>query len=346
MTDELESVSQSVVVYEHQRRFPIKGFSCFLFPGDPPAWADEAGRPLASGSLSDIRPGCGWAWCSAWKPCIPAGSRIDTSGWSYACSFSTKQGTQWSTHANKARVRRRCWKRLRHRQSCEGTADHKISGDNCTRRDLKAKVHVDTVCLRGCTSSPSPPTKPPRQTQHVQQPPSASDTDAAAGSNKSIGDAYGCRSFVSADTVESDFKEAVLTLQARAAECAKLKMWSQAVTLLSQAISADSSRAELYAARSQALCVCGEYAKALTDANYCIVIEVASAVGYICKGQALMQMRQFDRAAQSFRQAAQFDPVNEKIQPLLALCERSVQLKARPAKSPSSLPSTTETGSV
>lgn len=66
-----------------------------------------------------------------------------------------------------------------------------------------------------------------------------------------------------------------------------------------------------YASRSRALCVKGEYALALTDANVCIAIDVGgTGIGYCCKGQALLHMRQFNTAEKAFKRALACDDSN------------------------------------
>ena len=111
------------------------------------------------------------------------------------------------------------------------------------------------------------------------------------------------RSVVLPDRVVDDIVDAVKQLQRDAADRAAEGKWDEAIACLTKAIEADCTKADLYAARSRALCVKGEYARALTDANVCIAIEGSnkSCIGHCCKGQALLHMLQFQSAEYAYK---------------------------------------------
>jgi len=118
-------------------------------------------------------------------------------------------------------------------------------------------------------------------------------------------------SVVSPRMIVDDFADAVMQLRAEASKRASEGKWSESIEFLDRAIAAQGDRPDLYASRSRALCIVGQYARALTDANLCIATgSIDSKEGHKCKGEALLGMRQYDRAVKAFRYALQCDPAD------------------------------------
>lgn len=86
--------------------------------------------------------------------------------------------------------------------------------------------------------------------------------------------------------------------------------YPEAVALLNRWIacystdpSAVAELPRIYSLRSEAHIGAGQLAKALTDANCCIVLQPESSAGHRCKGQVLLRMRQFGQATAALKKA-------------------------------------------
>ena len=131
-------------------------------------------------------------------------------------------------------------------------------------------------------------------------------------------------------TVVDDFSDAVSQLRERAAKKAAEGKWIESIEFLDQAIAADSGTADLYALRSRARSVVGQYARALTDANLCIALGSAgTGLGYVCKGRALLHMRQYKRAVKEFQTALELDPDDEQAKESLAQAKEGVEAEGK-----------------
>ena len=301
MTPEIDKASEIVRIFEHQRKVPIAGFGPIMLPGDPPSWTDETGRKIDSKALNSIRAGEGWQWTSNWESLSDTtSSPLDSEGWSYARSFSTPSD-RWHGNRTNARVRRRCWIRKRRRTDSAAEANRLLRAGRNEADRQREELHRRHSTLRkdmiGDRNS------------------SSSKEEEEAPMSRSLGaletSVLG-RSVVLPDRVVDDIVDAVKQLQRDAADRAAEGKWDEAIACLTKAIEADCTKADLYAARSRALCVKGEYARALTDANVCIAIEGSnkSCIGHCCKGQALLHMRQFESAESAYKRALQHDSEN------------------------------------
>lgn len=99
------SSSQPIVVMEHERLFPLKGFIKRRLPGDPPHWKQVTGP--YTGELADrfaANTG-GGDWIGDWH--VVSSDATDRDGWQYASSWvSGKFAATWRPF-----VRRRMWQR-------------------------------------------------------------------------------------------------------------------------------------------------------------------------------------------------------------------------------------------
>ena len=401
VTPEMRTAAETIIIYEHQRKIPVAGYSYLLLPGDPPAWTDQTGRRLGSKSREKMVAGDGWEWCSDWK--LHGDTKdVDAEGWSYCTRFSSATG-EWKSSRDGKRVRRRCWRRLRRRTSNAAEAARLLRNGEMEadrqRKELHEKhmtgrrrhkssekntrVVDDTLRTvnknKGGGKRKDPKSDRPRSSRSSgtgrnggsgsQRDTNSKRCSSSSGSGSSSGgrssriiprgnesDIFSCRnstafhtlsvdedgyeaaatssvarssppphmsrdlgassvlgmSVVLPSTVVDDFADAIKQLREEASRNASEGKWHESVKCLDRAIEADSGSAALYASRSRALCVVGQYARALTDANLCIAMGQTSAKeGYCCKGQALLHMRQFDRAAEAFRTALQCDPKDE-----------------------------------
>ncbi|XP_058193768.1 uncharacterized protein LOC131310644 isoform X1 [Rhododendron vialii] len=117
---------------------------------------------------------------------------------------------------------------------------------------------------------------------------------------------------------------AALALRNRAEDLLANGSNSEAEVLLSQAINLKPFGGihVLYKARSSARLVMGNLAEALEDAKEALTIAPKYPEAYICQGDALMAMEQFDAAERSYAMALELDPS----------IRRSKSFKARMAK--------------
>lgn len=334
VTPEIQTASETVRVFEHQRKIPFGSFGALLLPGDPPGWVDEMGRSLGSDAVRSMSPGNGWKWVSTWRNGRGEAS-VDAEGWSYAVRFSAPHA-DWVRSKKSARVRRRIWQRKRRRTSSaeEATrllkagfaeADRQrrelhtkhategrgpratmISGQRreqqeCTlkRQSKHSKMSTDTVVVENRRPSIERVSPLDRSARHA----------SPVRGNTTLEQSVLGQSVVLPRMIVDDIADAVSALQKNASVRASEGKWLEAIECLDQAIAADGRRPDLFAARSRALCVIGQYARALTDANYCVAVADAEFKdGHCCKGQALLHMRQYERAAKSFRTALRCDP--------------------------------------
>eukprot|EP01012_Entosiphon_sulcatum_P005830 TRINITY_DN12682_c0_g1_i1.p1 TRINITY_DN12682_c0_g1~~TRINITY_DN12682_c0_g1_i1.p1 ORF type:complete len:576 (-),score=62.60 TRINITY_DN12682_c0_g1_i1:40-1767(-) len=84
------------ITFEHQRRFPVLGWTTVLHSGDPPRWTTETGAKLPGGPLPATA-----------APLVEKGT-TDGDGWSYSYDFPARYPWASSCGANH-HVRRRRW---------------------------------------------------------------------------------------------------------------------------------------------------------------------------------------------------------------------------------------------
>ena len=277
----------------------MQGFSPIMLPGDPPSWADETGRKIDSKALNSIQAGEGWKWTSNWTSLSDTTtSPLDSEGWSYARSFSTVSD-RWHGNQTNARVRRRCWIRKRRRTDSAAEANRLLRAGRNEADRQREELHRKHSTLK-------------EEFKEIDHSSNSSKESEMRRSRGALETSMLGRSVVLPDRVVDDIVDAVKQLQRDAADRAAEGKWDEAIGCLTKAIEADCAKADLYASRSRALCVKGEYARALTDANVCIAIEgsTKSCIGHCCKGQALLHMRQFQSAESAFKRALECDSEN------------------------------------
>ena len=282
----------------------LQGFSTIMLPGDPPRWADETGRKINSNALNKIAAGEGWQWTTNWTSSNQTTSPVDSEGWSYSQSFSTPSD-RWHGSSTNARVRRRCWIRKRRRTDSAAEANRLLRAGrdeaDRQREELHRRHSTQQYVESKKIDSSSSGSSSSSNVSHVSE----MRRSRGALETSMLG-----RSVVLPDRVVDDIVDAVKQLQRDAADRAAEGKWDEAIDCLTQAIDADCTKSDLYASRSRALCVKGEYARALTDANVCIATSTTkknSCIGYCCKGQALCFMRQFESAERAFKRALECD---------------------------------------
>lgn len=233
MTKEIETASEMIRIFEHQRKVPIAGFSSMLLPRDPPNWADETGRKIKANALNGITAGEGWQWTSNWMS-QNTSSPVDINGWSYARSFSTPS-SNWDASPDNASVRRRCWIRKRRRTDSATEANRLLrAGRSEADRQRKELHRRHSTSSKNATSSRCRGTKTMIPLSNLSE-------SRGALEQSMLG-----RSVVLPDRVVDDIVDAVKQLQRDAADRAAEGKWDEAIKCLTQAIAADGRNSELY----------------------------------------------------------------------------------------------------
>jgi len=113
--------------------------------------------------------------------------------------------------------------------------------------------------------------------------------------------------------------------------------FAEAIKLYGKAIENDRTNHVYWSNRSAAYAGQGNWAKALEDGAKCVELNKSWAKGYFRKGQAEMELKQYDLAVKTFKEGLAVEPSNQDLKDKLREVERLYQ-KHKPRVNPDGTP--------